>query len=126
MHYIPNIDSIPINKAKEIFYDEVIDKIKVTYGNVKNKYHWKINRTGNDSIIVDILNQNNELRKRHFFSTDTIMNSIAEKEFVSFIGDSVYIYKKMESQRYMYIESKKTLHNSTYSKWPSIGHLENE
>jgi uncharacterized protein YkvS len=110
-----NLDTLPTNKAKEIFDIDIISKIRPIFDNLTTEYKWEINRIREDSVVVDILNQNNELRKRHFYSMDTIGNSIANKKIVSFIGDSVVIYTKMESQRFMYIESKKTLHNNAYN-----------
>ena len=110
-----NLDSLPIKKAKEIFDVAVINKIRPNYNNLTSMYRWEVKRIKEDSVIVDILNQNNKLRKRHFFSMDTIGNSIKNKKIVSFVGDSVIIYTKMESQRFMYLESKKTLHNNGYN-----------
>lgn len=109
-----NLDSLSVYKAKEIFNDEVITKLKPIFESLTDEYKWEIRRFNEDSVYVDILNQNNELRKRHYYSMDTIGNSIANKKIVSFVGDSVIIYKKNASQRYMYFESKKTLHNNDY------------
>ena len=111
-----NLDTLPTKRAKEIFNVEVISKIRPIHNNLTSKYRWEVNRINEDSVIVDILNQENKLRKRHFYSMDTIGNSIENKKIVSFEGDSVVIYTKMESQRFMYLESKKTLHNTAYSK----------
>lgn len=110
-----NLDTLSTNYAKKIFDEEIINKIRPIFNNLTIEYRWEINRIKEDSIVVNILNQNNELRKRYYYSMDTIGNSIANKKIVSFIGDSVVIYTKMESQRFMYIESKKTLHN-VYTK----------
>ena len=109
-----NLDTLPIKKAKEIFKNEIISKLKPVFNNLTDEYRWEIKRFNEDSVFVDILNQNNELRKRHYYSMDTIGNSIANKKILSFVGDSVIIYKKNASQRYMYFESKKTLHNNGY------------
>jgi len=111
-NFTHNLNSLSVNKAKEIFNSEVIRKLRLIFRNVKNEYKWEIKRFNEDSVYVDIVNQNNKLRKRHYYSMDTIGNSIANKKIVSFIGDSVIIYKKNASQRYMYFESKKTLHNT--------------
>ena len=109
-----NLDTLSTEKAKEIFDIEVINKIRPNFNNLTSEYRWEVKRIKEDSVIVDILNQDNKLRKRYFYSMDTIGNSIANKKIISFVGDSVIIYMKMESQRFMYLESKKTLHNNDY------------
>ena len=109
-----NLDTLSTKKAKEIFDIEVINKIRSNFNNLISEYRWEVKRIKENSVIVNILNQDNKLRKRYFYSIDTIGNSIANKKIISFIGDSVIIYTKMESQRFMYLESKKTLHNNGY------------
>ena len=110
-----NLDTLPKPLARNIFKEEIVDIIELNFKKNNKEYHWEINQLSEDSVIVNILNQDNELRKKHFFSMDTISNSIAEKKIVSFIGDSVVIYENSASQRFMYIGLKKTWHNS---KWP--------
>ncbi|WP_299126238.1 hypothetical protein [uncultured Winogradskyella sp.] len=114
-NFTHNLDSLSIKKAREIFNDEVITKLKPIFKSLTNVYRWEVKRFSEDSVYVDILNQKGELRKRHYYSMDTIENSIVNKKIVSFVGDSVTIYRKNASQRYMYFESKKTLHNNLYN-----------
>ncbi|TYA84241.1 hypothetical protein [Seonamhaeicola marinus] len=109
-----NLDTLSIKKAKEIFNTAIIHKIRQTHSSVSSEYTWNIKRIRKDSVIVDVLNQENKLRKRHFFSFDPIGKSIENKKTVSFIGDSAIIYTKMASQRFMYLESKKTFHKNDY------------
>lgn len=115
LDYKHNLDTLPMSKAKKIFNDSIITSVRINHEKITDSYHWNIKRFGEDSVIVDILNQNKILRKRYFFSLDTIGNSIEEKEIVNHIGDTVIIYKNKEKQRFMYIESKQILHKDEYN-----------
>ena len=77
-----------------------------------NEYHWKIEKT-KDTTYVKILNQMNLLRKLYIYSLDTIGNSIAEKEMFNYLGDSTIHYKKCQSQRFVYLESKEVTKNNS-------------
>lgn len=109
--YSSNKDSIPESIAKSIFNEEIIRPLNQKFGSMVNEYHWTIEKT-KDTTYVKILNQNNSLRKLYIYSLDTIGNSIEEKEMFNYLGDSTIHYKKSQSQRFMYIESKEVTKNN--------------
>ena len=108
--YSSNKDSIPESIAKSIFNEEVIKPLKQRFNSIPNDYHWNIEKT-KDTTYVRILNQDNSLRKLYLYSLDTIGNSIAEKEIFNYLGDSTIHYRKSQSQRFVYLESKEVIRN---------------
>ncbi len=113
--YTSNLDSIPKDLLKSIFDTEVIKPLRRKFNLITNDYHWKIEKS-NDTTYVKVLNQNNLLRKLYVYSLDTIGNSIAEKEIFNYLGDSTIHYKKSQSQRFMYLESKDVIINKNNSR----------
>lgn len=110
--YSSNKDSISENTAKSIFYEDIIKPLTRKFSTIVNEYHWTIEKT-KDTTYVKILNQNSVLRKLYIYSIDTIGNHIAEKEMFNYLGDSTIHYKKSQSQRFMYLESKKVIKNNS-------------
>jgi len=108
--YLSNKDSIPESVAKSIFNEEIITPLKHRFNSILNDYHWKIEKA-KDTTYVKILNQNNSLRKLFIYSLDTIGNSIAEKEIFNYLGDSTIHYRKSQSQRFVYLETKQVIRN---------------
>jgi len=111
-NYSSNKDSIPEAIAKSIFKNDIIKPLNQKFNSIVNEYHWTIVKA-KDTTYVKILNQNNLLRKLYIFSLDTIGNSIAEKEIFNYLGDSTIHYKKSQSQRFMYLESKEVTMNDS-------------
>ncbi|RZM10684.1 MAG: hypothetical protein EOO88_47870 [Pedobacter sp.] len=103
--YFSNIDSLPPAAARRLFSQTVIRPLKEIMDTMKVEYHWVIEKSP-DSTIVKILDHNNSLRKSHFFSMDSIGNSIAEKEMHSYVRDSIIHYKYNQQQRYVYLERR--------------------
>ena len=110
--YSSNKDSIPESIAKSIFAEDIIKPLNRKFSTIVNEYHWTIEKT-KDTTYVKILNQNNSLRKLYLYSLDTIGNSIAEKEMFNYLGDSTIHYKKSQSQRFVYLESKEVTKNNS-------------
>jgi len=108
--YTSNKDSIPESVAKAIFNEQIIIPLKQRFDSMPSDYHWKIEET-KDTTYVRILNQNNSLRKLYIYSLDTIGNSMAEKEIFNYLGDSTIHYRKSQSQRFVYLESKEVIRN---------------
>lgn len=110
--YSSNKDSIPENVIKSIFNEDIIKPLNRKFNTMVNEYHWTIEKT-KDTTYVKILNQKNSLRKLYIYSFDTIGNSFAEKEMFNYLGDSTIHYKKSQSQRFMYLESKEVIKNNS-------------
>jgi hypothetical protein len=110
--YSSNLDTILEDKAKSIFNEEIIIPLRQRFNSLTNDYHWQVEKS-NDTTYVKILNQDNFLRKLYIYSLDTIGNSIAEKEVINYLGDSTIRYKKSQSQRFMYLESKQVIKNNS-------------
>lgn len=110
--YSSNKDSISESIAKSIFNEEIIKPLNRKFNSMHNEYHWTIEKT-KDTTYVKILNQNNSLRKLYIYSFDNIGNSIAEKEMFNYLGDSTIYYKKSQSQRFIYLESKQVIKNNS-------------
>lgn len=104
-----NIDSLPASEAETIFKNEIIVPLSDRFNSMPNKYRWAIEKR-QDTVIVKILNQNDSLRKLYIYSFDSVGDDIAEKEIISYLGDSIIIYQKSPEQRYVYLKSKKVVH----------------
>jgi hypothetical protein len=110
-----NLDTISEEIAKAIFNTEIIIPLRQKFNTLTNDYHWQVEKS-NDTTYVKILNKENFLRKLYIYSLDTIGNSIAEKEVFNYLGDSTIHYKKSQSQRFMYLESKEIIRNKNNSR----------
>jgi hypothetical protein len=108
--YSSNKDSISKDRAKFIFNDEIIRPVRQKFDSANNNYHWEIENS-NDTTYVKVLNQNNSLRKLYVYSFDSVGNAIAEKEIFNYLGDSTIHYRKSQTQRFMYLESKEVISN---------------
>jgi len=114
-NYSSNLDTISEESAKSIFKEEIIIPLRQRFNTLPNNYHWQVEKS-NDTTYVKILNQENFLRKLYIYSLDTIGNSIAEKEVFNYLGDSTIHYKKSQSQRFMYLESKEVFHDKNNNR----------
>jgi hypothetical protein len=101
-HFFSNIDSLPASVAQSIFKNEVIDKITEKHSAIKNRYQLNIERYA-DSVIVKVVNQNNILRKKYFYTFDTVENKFEERTIINYLVDSTIIYQKSKEQYYIYI-----------------------
>lgn len=109
--YSSNTDSISKSIAKSIFNEEIIKPLNQKFTSLANEYYWIIEKT-KDTTYVKILNQKKALRKLYVYSIDTIGNSLEEKEIFNYLGDSTIHYKKSQSERFMYLESKTIIKNN--------------
>jgi hypothetical protein len=108
--YTANIPTMPPVRARSIFEEEVIRLLKMHFYPVKSEYHWKIEKV-QDTTYVKVVDHLHDLRKMYIYSMDTVMNHLAEKEIYNYLGDSIIHYRRLESQRYVYIESKEVTRN---------------
>jgi hypothetical protein len=109
------MDSIPEAIAKSIFDKEIIQPLRQKFDSTTYDYHWKVEKS-NDTTYVKVLSQNNTLRKLYVYSFDSVGNSIAGKEIFNYLGDSTIHYKKSQSQRYMYLESREIIYHKNSSR----------
>jgi len=123
-NYNGNYDSIPNSKAKEIFKIKFIDKLKKGLKNKTVKYHLNIEEKSEDSIIVNIFDENLKIRKKRIYTNDGIDKKSADSlsklfnqtKIIDYRKSSTVIYEFNKEQEYMYIENKKTMPNTVYSK----------
>ena len=104
-----NIDSLPTTEAKSIFEKEIIVPLTNRLNSVTNDYRWTVEKK-QDTVFVKILSRKDSLRKLYIYSFDSIVNDIAEKEVINYLGDSTIIYYKSPEQRFVYLKSKRVVH----------------
>jgi hypothetical protein len=100
-----NIGSLSLPDAKSIFKTEIIDRLTGKFNAIGNRYYWAIEKK-QDTVFVKILDQKNSLRKLYVYSFDSVSNAMAQKQFISYMGDSTMIYQNDPGQRYVYLKNK--------------------
>jgi len=122
-NFSSNYDSITDLKAKEIFKSNFIDKLNELVAEEKLDYHVGIDRISEDSIVVNVLDKNDSIRKQRIFinhNLDERINDSLSKQYMQIKiidnrDSSTVIYHYNKKQHYMYIESKKTMPNNMYN-----------
>lgn len=119
-NYTSNYDSIPNIKAEQIFKSKFIDKLNEIVEKEKVDYFFEINRISEDSVVVNTLDNEQQIRKQRIFINhnlderinDTISKNFRLIEIIDYRISSIVIYNFNKKQHYMYIESKKTMPNT--------------